>query len=143
MRRLAFRGALGIAIFLASGYGSPPLLAQTYPSRPVRLLVPFEAGGTTDVLTRIIAPLMAEDLSKSYGSLEIFSGVDLAVDNGSRVVILGLNGGGKTTLLRLLGGVEDPDTRAHGANEGLHLAEFERVVVAEALLLRNLADISR
>jgi acetylornithine deacetylase/succinyl-diaminopimelate desuccinylase-like protein len=40
----------------------------------------------------------------------------------------------------LVTGVEDPDTRAHGANEGLHLAEFERVLVAEALLLRNLAD---
>ena len=40
----------------------------------------------------------------------------------------------------LVTGVEDPDTRAHGANEGLHLAEFERVVLAEALLLRNLAQ---
>jgi acetylornithine deacetylase/succinyl-diaminopimelate desuccinylase-like protein len=40
----------------------------------------------------------------------------------------------------LVTGVEDPDTRAHGANEGLHLAEFERVVLAEALLLRNLAS---
>ncbi|WP_433167109.1 dipeptidase [Kribbella sp. CA-247076] len=38
----------------------------------------------------------------------------------------------------LVTGVEDPDTRAHGANEGLHLAEFERVVLAEVLLLRNL-----
>lgn len=40
----------------------------------------------------------------------------------------------------LVTGVEDPDTRAHGANEGLHLAEFERVLHAETLLLRNLAD---
>jgi acetylornithine deacetylase/succinyl-diaminopimelate desuccinylase-like protein len=39
----------------------------------------------------------------------------------------------------LVTGVEDPDTRAHGANEGLHLAEFERVVLAESLLLKNLA----
>jgi acetylornithine deacetylase/succinyl-diaminopimelate desuccinylase-like protein len=39
----------------------------------------------------------------------------------------------------LVTGVEDPDTRAHGANEGLHLAEFERVCLAEALLLSNLA----
>lgn len=39
----------------------------------------------------------------------------------------------------LVTGVEDPDTRAHGANEGLHLAEFEKVLLAEALLLRNLA----
>jgi len=38
----------------------------------------------------------------------------------------------------LVTGVEDPDTRAHGANEGLHLAEFARVVEAEALLLARL-----
>src|SRR4051812_38968794 len=38
----------------------------------------------------------------------------------------------------LVTGVEDPDTRAHGANEGLHLAEFERVCLAEALLLHHL-----
>lgn len=40
----------------------------------------------------------------------------------------------------LVTGVEDPDTRAHGPNESLHLAEFEKVVLAEALLLRNLGD---
>jgi acetylornithine deacetylase/succinyl-diaminopimelate desuccinylase-like protein len=40
----------------------------------------------------------------------------------------------------LVTGVEDPDTRAHGSNEGLHLAEFERVCVAEALLLSKLAS---
>ena len=36
-------------------------------------------------------------------------------------------------------GVEDPDTRAHGANESLHLAMFGRACLAETLLLRNLA----
>jgi cysteinylglycine-S-conjugate dipeptidase len=41
----------------------------------------------------------------------------------------------------LVTGVEDPDTRAHGANEGLHLAEFERVVEAEALLLQKLGEL--
>jgi acetylornithine deacetylase/succinyl-diaminopimelate desuccinylase-like protein len=41
----------------------------------------------------------------------------------------------------LVTGVEDPDTRAHGANEGLHLAEFERVCLAETLLLANLAGL--
>jgi acetylornithine deacetylase/succinyl-diaminopimelate desuccinylase-like protein len=38
----------------------------------------------------------------------------------------------------LVTGVEDPDTRAHGPNEGLHLPEFERCVLAEALLLQRL-----
>jgi acetylornithine deacetylase/succinyl-diaminopimelate desuccinylase-like protein len=41
----------------------------------------------------------------------------------------------------LVTGVEDPDTRAHGANEGLHLAEFERACLAETLLLSNLASL--
>jgi acetylornithine deacetylase/succinyl-diaminopimelate desuccinylase-like protein len=39
----------------------------------------------------------------------------------------------------LITGVEDPGTRAHGSNESLHLATFERACLAEALLLRNLA----
>jgi len=39
----------------------------------------------------------------------------------------------------LITGVEDPDARAHGANESLHLATFERACLAEALLLRDLA----
>ena len=39
----------------------------------------------------------------------------------------------------LVTGVEDPDTRAHGLNEGLHLAEFQRVCLAETLLLARLA----
>lgn len=41
----------------------------------------------------------------------------------------------------LVTGVEDPDTRAHGIDEGLHLAEFERVCLAETLLLQRLADV--
>jgi acetylornithine deacetylase/succinyl-diaminopimelate desuccinylase-like protein len=41
----------------------------------------------------------------------------------------------------LVTGVEDPYSAAHGPNESLHLGEFERVCVAEALLLRNVADL--
>lgn len=74
-------------------------------------------------------PLMAEDLSKSYGSLEIFTGVDLAIDRGSRVVILGFNGAGKTTLLRILAGVDQPDTGGivpgHGLRVGYYAQEHE------------------
>jgi ATPase subunit of ABC transporter with duplicated ATPase domains len=74
-------------------------------------------------------PLSATGLSKSYGSLEIFTDVDLAVDRGSRVVILGLNGAGKTTLLRLLAGVEPPDTGevvpGHGLRIGYYAQEHE------------------
>src|SRR6266540_943713 len=66
-------------------------------------------------------PLTAEGLSKYYGSLEVFTDVDLAVDRGTRVVVLGLNGAGKTTLLRLLAEVEKPDTGKVAPGHGLRL----------------------
>ncbi len=74
-------------------------------------------------------PLTAQGLSKSYGSLEVFTDVDLAVDRGARVVVLGLNGAGKTTLLRLLSGLEQPDTGqvlpGHGLRLGYYAQEHE------------------
>lgn len=74
-------------------------------------------------------PLTAEGLSKSYGSLEIFTGIDLAVDRGCKVVVLGLNGAGKTTLLRLLCGLEQPDNGnvvpGHGLRIGYYAQEHE------------------
>ena len=83
-------------------------------------------------------PLSAEGLSKSYGSLEIFTGVDLAIDRGSRVVILGLNGAGKTTLLRLLGSIEQPDTGqilpGHGLKLGYYAQEHETLDLDRTVL---------
>ena len=83
-------------------------------------------------------PLMAEDLSRSYGSLEIFTAVDLAIDRGSRVVILGFNGAGKTTLLRILAGVDKPDTghviEGHGLKVGYYAQEHETLRVQDSVL---------
>nr|WP_206037116.1 ABC-F family ATP-binding cassette domain-containing protein [Rhodococcus sp. BL-253-APC-6A1W] len=76
-------------------------------------------------------PLMAKNLTKVYGSLEIFTGVDLAIDRGTRVVILGLNGAGKTTLLRLLAGTEKPDlgelVPGHGLKVGYFAQEHDTI----------------
>jgi ATPase subunit of ABC transporter with duplicated ATPase domains len=69
-------------------------------------------------------PLVGKGLTKTYGSLEIFTGVDLAIDKGSRVVVLGLNGAGKTTLLRILAGVEVADAGAIEPGHGLKLGYF-------------------
>jgi ATPase subunit of ABC transporter with duplicated ATPase domains len=86
-------------------------------------------------------PLMAEGLSKSYGSLEVFTDVTMAVDRGSRVVILGLNGAGKTTLLRLLAGVEEPDTGMVAPGHGLRLgyyAQEHETLDTERTLIENM-----
>jgi ATPase subunit of ABC transporter with duplicated ATPase domains len=83
-------------------------------------------------------PLMASGLSKSYGSLEIFTDVDLAIDRGSKVVVLGLNGAGKTTLLRILAGVDQPDTGqlepGHGLKVGYYAQEHENLDVSRSVL---------
>ena len=83
-------------------------------------------------------PLMASNLSKSYGSLEIFTAVDLAIDRGSKVVILGFNGAGKTTLLRMLAGVDKPDTGqiepGHGLRIGYYAQEHETIDVKRTVL---------
>ncbi|CAL9572945.1 ABC-F family ATP-binding cassette domain-containing protein [Streptomyces sp. enrichment culture] len=112
--------------------------AQNMARRAERLLSGLEEVRQSDKVAKLRfpepapcgrTPLMAEGLSKSYGSLEIFTDVDLAIDKGSRVVILGLNGAGKTTLLRLLAGVEQPDTGAvvpgHGLKLGYYAQEHE------------------
>jgi len=83
-------------------------------------------------------PLQARNLSKSYGSLEIFTAVDLAIDRGSKVVVLGLNGAGKTTLLRILAGVDQPDTgvveHGHGLRIGYYAQEHETLDVGRTVL---------
>ncbi len=83
-------------------------------------------------------PMTADGLTKSYGSLEVFSGVDLAIDRGARVVIIGLNGAGKTTLLRILAGVEQADrgkvNPGHGLRVGYYAQEHETLKRDQSLL---------
>jgi ATPase subunit of ABC transporter with duplicated ATPase domains len=82
--------------------------------------------------------LRASGLSRSYGSQEVFTDVDLAIDRGSRVVVLGLNGAGKTTLLRMLAGVDPPDTGqvepGHGLKIGYYAQEHENLDVERTVL---------
>jgi ATPase subunit of ABC transporter with duplicated ATPase domains len=53
--------------------------------------------------------LSARDISKSYGAVQVLDRVSLVVSPGDRVGIVGPNGIGKSTLLRVLAGAEQPD----------------------------------
>ena len=121
--------------------------AQNMLKRADRLLAGVEAERRPDRVARIRfpapapvgkVPLTAEGLSKSYGSLEVFTDVDLAIDKGSRVVVLGLNGAGKTTLLRILAGMDEPDTGevrpGHGLRLGYYAQEHETLDVDRTVL---------
>ncbi|HSK27283.1 MAG TPA: ABC-F family ATP-binding cassette domain-containing protein [Jiangellales bacterium] len=121
--------------------------AQNMDRRAARLLDGLETQRRQDRVAKLRfpdpapcgrTPLTATGLSKSYGSLEVFTDVDLAIDRGSRVVVLGLNGAGKTTLLRLLGGVEAPDTGmvvpGHGLRLGYYAQEHETLDTSRSVL---------
>ena len=124
--------------------------AQSMLKRAEKLTAGLEAERQADRVARIKfpapapcgkTPLTATELSKSYGSLEVFTDVDLAIDRGSRVVILGLNGAGKTTLLRILAGVDQPDTGVVTAGHGLRIgyyAQEHETLDTERTVLENL-----
>ena len=107
--------------------------AQNMDRRAERLLSGLDETRRSDRVAKLrfpdpapcgTTPLTATGLSKSYGSLEVFTDVDLAVDRGSRVVVLGLNGAGKTTLLRMLAEWSPPDTGEVEPGHGLRLGYY-------------------
>ncbi|HEV7145954.1 MAG TPA: ABC-F family ATP-binding cassette domain-containing protein [Pedococcus sp.] len=121
--------------------------AQNMIKRAERMLASVEGERTNDKVAKLRfpdpascgkTPLRASGLSRSYGSQEVFTDVDLAIDRGSRVVVLGLNGAGKTTLLRMLAGVDTPDTGqvepGHGLKLGYYAQEHENLDTSRSVL---------
>jgi lipoprotein-releasing system ATP-binding protein len=53
--------------------------------------------------------LTATDIQKSYGSLEVLKGIDLQIEQGEIISIVGASGAGKTTLLQILGTLDRAD----------------------------------
>jgi len=54
-------------------------------------------------------PIVAvKDLSKSFGAQDVFSGINVQLDQGERIALVGPNGAGKSTLLRIIAGLERP-----------------------------------
>ena len=121
--------------------------AQSMLKRAEKMMAGLEGERQADKVAKIKfpapaacgkTPLTAKELSKSYGSLEVFMDVDLAIDKGSRVVILGFNGAGKTTMLRILAGVDKPDTGevipGHGLKVGYYAQEHETLDTGRTVL---------
>src|SRR3954464_13921500 len=69
-----------------------------------------------------MALLQARGIAKSFGSRLILDGLDLDIEPGVRLGVIGPNGGGKSTLFRILAGLEDPDAGEVTQRRGLVLA---------------------
>ncbi|WP_277100337.1 ABC-F family ATP-binding cassette domain-containing protein [Corynebacterium riegelii] len=63
-----------------------------------------------------------ENVSKTWGLKTLLNGVSLGVQTGDRIGIVGVNGGGKTTLLEVLTGIEPPDEGRVSHNSSLRMA---------------------
>ncbi len=83
-----------------------------------------------------------ENVSKSYTERVLFDEVSLGINEGDRIGIIGINGTGKSTFLRLLAGMEEPDTGTVVKGKGLRLAYLPQTPVFsdEKTLLENVTE---
>jgi ABC transport system ATP-binding/permease protein len=74
----------------------------------------------------MVSLLQAENISKSYGSLTIFTDISLAINKQEKVALIARNGEGKTTLLNILAGKDSPDSGEITAVRGLKIGYLEQ-----------------
>ena len=95
----------------------------------VRFPMPPAAGRTV---------LEVADLAKSYGELDVFEGVEFDLGRGERILVMGLNGAGKTSLLRILAGTTQADLGTfkwgHNVSAGYYAQEHEGIESGRSLL---------
>ncbi|WP_353112538.1 ABC-F family ATP-binding cassette domain-containing protein [Microbacterium sp.] len=131
---------------------STAVMARSMARRADRMLAELEPVRRTEKVARIALPepepcgrmpLGAVSLAKAYAGRTVLDGVDLAVDRGSRFVVLGFNGAGKTTLLRLLAGQAQPDSGRVVHGHGLRLGYFAQehdTLSLDRTVRENLSD---
>ncbi len=82
--------------------------------------------------------LEVDDLARSYGPVDVFDSVTFAVERGERLLVMGLNGAGKTSLLRILAGVNEPDAGSvrygHQVDAGYYAQEHDLIDPSRSLI---------
>ncbi len=82
--------------------------------------------------------LEVEDLARSYGKVDVFDSVSFTVERGERLLVMGLNGAGKTSLLRILAGVATPDLGkvryGHQVDHGYYAQEHDLLDPSRSLM---------
>lgn len=87
--------------------------------------------------------LAVEGLAKSFGSLSLFSNLSFEIKRGEKVAIIGDNGTGKTTLLKILNGVCEPDAGSFSLGSKVHIGYYDQehhVLHMEKTLFEEISD---
>ncbi|MEU4222155.1 dipeptidase [Actinoplanes sp. NPDC026623] len=144
LHALSHRAKAKISVRLAPG--DDPASAYAAVCAHLRARVPWGAGLEVS-LESSGAPCVVDATGRAYHTARAActtawdgtAPVDIGIGGSIPAVAIFQRRFGETAIL--VTGIEDPYCAAHGPNEGLHLAEFARTCLAEALLLRNLARI--
>ncbi|RYU74637.1 ATP-binding cassette domain-containing protein, partial [Hymenobacter persicinus] len=90
--------------------------------------------------------LSGENLSKNYADRWLFRELSFGLNQGQRVALVGINGTGKTTLLKILAGLEQPDTGSVSVRKGIRVAflgqqpVFDENLTVEATIFASQND---
>lgn len=87
--------------------------------------------------------LFGEGLSKSFGNLSLFRNVSLDIKRGERVAIIGNNGTGKTTLLKIINGILEPDCGELRTGVKVHIGYYDQeqqVLHSEKTIMNEIQD---
>ena len=79
----------------------------------------YEKLNRAEVIVNI---LNVEKVSKTYGEKELFNNISLGINSGDKIGLIGVNGTGKSTLLKIIAGVEEPDEGQVVKGKGIELA---------------------
>ena len=137
------RASLGLLI--AATLAATPLAAQGYPSRPIKMVVPFAAGGPADMLARAVAPAMSATLKQSIvienrtGAGGVV-GVDAVAKASPDGYTIGVTGPGAVTAAPFMTSV--PYNVQRDLAPIIRVGRIDGVVVVNAGLgLKSLADL--
>lgn len=79
----------------------------------------------------IYSPQVVElkKVSKFYNSKKIFEGVNVSIKNGNKIALIGKNGAGKSSLCRIIAGIDEPTSGMRWASEKLRVAAFSHQIL--------------
>ncbi|PZX58415.1 ATP-binding cassette subfamily F protein uup [Algoriphagus ratkowskyi] len=78
--------------------------------------------------------LSVENLSKAFGERKLFSNISFGISQGQKIALVGINGAGKSTLMKIIMGLEIPDTGQVGTNQQVKVAYVHQNPVFEGTM---------